>query len=589
MAVDDALSDLSGLPAVPAGTPAAGPYSHLDGALNDLNAALTAGQESAGAVPAFSVAPPQYETPSQFHGATNRAAKAFTFGLSEPVNAVADATFGALTGKGSWPDLYQKSMGQQRGEAENYSQAYPVTNAAAATLGSVGSVAPGLGPGMTTATQIPAGVTLLKNVGTGAALGGATGAAGGLSESKSPDLAGTAYDAGIGALKGAAIGAAVPLVIGGGARMLNPQTDANVQKLMDLGVKPTPGQVVGGMVGRAEEGLQSVPVVGDFIRNGRAGAIHQLNRGVIDSEVLAPIGEKLVPHTPLGRDAIKEAAIKVGDAYDRLVPQLTGKLDPQFTADLTSLRSLAQNMHPDRATQFENILQDQVLRKISPNGTMTGQSFKEAEGELGKLASSYRNSSSGDERALGSALQETQATLRNWLQRSNPQKATELAAVNTAYGNLLRVQGASGRIGAEEGVFSPAQLLASVRSLDNSLRKGAFARGDAKMQDIADAAKTVLGNHVPDSGTPYRYLLGALGASALGHGTGMGEALGPMAIAAPAIAGGLMAGAYSGPGRSALASLLASRPDWVRSGGDVLRQTAPAISAETGYLAARPR
>jgi hypothetical protein len=558
------------------------------GALSDLESALASSESPQG--PTQYMSAPQFETPDLFHGATNRAAKAMTFGLSESVNAAADATYGYLTGKGPWSDLYQKGLAQQRGEAENYAQAHPIANAVGATAGSLGAVAPGLGAGLTTATAPSIGGGLLRNMGTGAALGSATGAAGGLSDSNASDLAGTAYDAGVAALKGAGIGAAVPLVLGGGARMLNPQTNPDIQKLMDLGVRPTPGQVLGGMAGRAEEGLQSTPVIGDFIRNGRAGAIQDLNRGVINKEVLAPIGEELSPGTALGRDAISEAHAKVTAAYDKLVPQLTGKVDPQFTADIANLRSMAATGLPaDRAAQFENILQNQVLNKISPNGTMTGDSFKEAESALGRLASNYRNSVDGDQRQLGGGIQEIQATLRNLLQRSNPARAAELSAVNNAYGNLLRVQTAAGRIGAEEGVFSPAQLLSSVRQLDNSLRKGAFARGDAKMQDIADTAKTVLGNHLPDSGTPYRYLLAGLGASALGHGTGLGAAIGPAGVLAPALAGAGMAAAYSTPGRATLAELLAGRPDWMRAGGDILRQAVPATSAETGYLAGARR
>ena len=85
----------------------------------------------------------------------------------------------------------------------------------------------------------------------------------------------------------------------------------------------------------------------------------------------------------------------------------------------------------------------------------------------------------------------------------NPARAPELRAANEAFANALRVEGGAGKIGSDQGVFTPDHLLSSVRQLDPSLRKGTFARGDALMQDLGDAGKAVLGNKVPDSGTPF--------------------------------------------------------------------------------------
>jgi len=384
-------------------------------------------------------------------------------------------------------------------------------------------------------------------------------------------------DAGVGAVLG---GASAPL-IGGIARMVNPKVDPGVKALMDIGVRPTPGQILGGSAGRIEEGMQSIPLLGDFIKSGRGGAINQFNRGVIDNEVLAPIGGKLPRDMPLGRDAIAEAGDQVKAAYNSLLPKLTVQADQKFGADIAQLRGMAQYMPAENAQQFEKILQRELLDKIAPGGGMTGVGFKEAESTLGRLAADYRNSAIASERQLGGAFQQMQATLRDLLTRSNPNHATELGAINTAYANLLRVQGAAGRIGSEEGVFSPAQLLSSVRQLDPSLRHGAFARGEAKMQEIAEAGKTVLGNKVPDSGTPFRNLVsilaGALGGGAIGSG-----AVSP-GMAAGLLGGGAATGAaYSDAGRAALAHLLASRPDMAPAIAARLRQSAPIGAAAAG-------
>jgi hypothetical protein len=43
--------------------------------------------------------------------------------------------------------------------------------------------------------------------------------------------------------------------------------------------------------------------------------------------------------------------------------------------------------------------------------------------------------------------------------------------------------------------------------MDKSTQKGAFAEGRALGQDLAEAAKSVMGQTVPDSGTPLRMLV----------------------------------------------------------------------------------
>ena len=75
------------------------------------------------------------------------------------------------------------------------------------------------------------------------------------------------------------------------------------------------------------------------------------------------------------------------------------------------------------------------------------------------------------------------------------------------------------------------------------------------MQDLSESAKTALGNKVPDSGTPYRALVGAIaaagGAGAAGFPS-VATALGALA-ASPLL--------YSKAGQNALATLLTKRPD----------------------------
>lgn len=413
--------------------------------------------------------------------------------------------------------------------------------------------------------------------------GAASGAASGALQPVDPAGGDFWKQTGSGALGGAAVGAAAPALFGGVARIVSPKSSDNVQTLLNAGVTPTPGQVLGNSgqswlgdflgrsANRLEEGGQSIPIVGDVVGAARGRTIGDFNRGAIN-QVLKPIGETLDEKTPLGREAISEAATKVGDAYDRLIPQLTVKVDPQFHQDMAQISSMAQFLPKASEDQFRKVLGGQVLSKFSPNGTMTGESFKEVESTLGRLASDYSNSAIAEERQLGGAFRQTQANLRDLLERSNPDRAAELQGVNTAYANLLRVQGAAAAVGSKEGVFTPAQLLRSVASLDPSLRKSSFARGGALMQDYAEAGKTVLGDKVPDSGTAFRTMagLGALGG------------LHAYSPALAATAGGLGAGAmaaYSPWGHQLISRGLASRPEGAAALAKGIRQITPLGSA----------
>lgn len=366
------------------------------------------------------------------------------------------------------------------------------------------------------------------------------------------------------------------------SRIISPNVSPEVKTLMDAGVSPTPGQVMGGAAKRVEDATTSIPLVGDAVRMAQKRAVEDFNRGAIN-RALEPISEKLDGKTLLGRDAIDEAITKVSKAYDDLLPKLTTKADPRFVSDMGQLHSLTRNMLPERAAQFDKIVADKLFSKMNPStGTISGEALKEAESELGRLAAKYGGSLDGDQQILGDALKQTVANLRSLVERSNPQYASELKNINTSYAQVLRLQNAASRLGSEEGVFSPAQLLGAVRQMDRSLNKRQFARGDALMQDFAEAGKTVLGPRVPDSGTPTRALVagGLLGSAGAGAGA--------LAGVNPLVAGGLGAGllgGYTPLGQRATAALLARRPGFATPLAQAVEETLPYLGSAGGLLA----
>jgi hypothetical protein len=373
-----------------------------------------------------------------------------------------------------------------------------------------------------------------------------------------------------------AVGAGIAKVI---SRLISPKSSPEVQQLMDMGVRPTPGQTLGGVAKRIEDAATSIPLVGDVIKRGQTRAIEDFNRGTIN-KALEPIGEKLSGKTLLGRDAIDEAITKVSGAYDDLLPKMIAKADPKFVTDMTQLRSMTGGMVAERQAQFNKIAMDKLFSKFNPQTqTISGPELKVAESELGRLAKNYSNSADADQRMLGDAIKQLQANLRSLVGRSNPQFADQLGKINSSYAQVIRLQRAAGYLGAEDGVFSPSQLLSAVKASDPSLNKRAFARGDALMQDVAEAGKSVLGPRVPDSGTPLRAMVG--GGLLAGSMGGAGAAAGINPLMAGGVGAGLLAG-YTPMGQGLTASLLARRPEAAAPLAEAIERALPYVGSGAG-------
>lgn len=395
------------------------------------------------------------------------------------------------------------------------------------------------------------GLSLGARVAGGAGTGAATGA---LMDTENPWQA---------AAMGAAVGGAVPAAMAGVQRVIAPKASTNeaLQLLRKEGVNPTLGQALGGMANRMEEKLVSVPVLGDAVRGARERATEQFNKAALN-RALKPIGASV---EKIGRDGVDEVATKLGQAYDDLLPKLSFRADNAFSTDLQRLQGMAADLEPAQAQQFEKFLRDKVVGKLSHAGGMTGQTFKQVEGDLGTLAKNYSGSAMASEKQLGGALLELQDTLRRTLERSNPQQSKQLKAINEGYANYARLRQAASMVGAEDGVFTANQLTNAVKAMDKSAGKGNFARGKSLMQDLADAGKNVLGNKVPNSGTADRLLPTA---ALVGSG-----AINP---AIPlSVLGGSMA--YTPALQRALVNAVASRPQSAQAVAEGFRKGASVL------------
>lgn len=309
------------------------------------------------------------------------------------------------------------------------------------------------------------------------------------------------------------VGAGTSAALGATARALGgvtaPRLNPDVRALLDAGVQLTPGQMAGRIPKRAEEAGKSIPVTGSFIRGAEGRSLDSYNLATAN-RALAPIGVML-PEGTRGRDAVAAGQQALSGAYDSLLPGLTFRMDQQFGRDVTSLRNMIQEMPPEQQRQFGTLLTNRVAQRLAPTGTMDGLTLKQVQSELGNFAREYGRSGDAAQRQLGHAVEEVNEAIRHALERQNPHAADQLRAIDTAYAMFTRIENAAARRPTGGGQYTPGDLLAAVKSADSTVRKRAFSRGDALLQDWAEIGNRVLTNRLPDSGTPERMAWDVLG------------------------------------------------------------------------------
>jgi hypothetical protein len=402
----------------------------------------------------------------------------------------------------------------------------------------------------------------LTKVGAGAAAGAATGA---LQPVVGEEFAGEkASQIGLGAVSGA-VGEKVAAGVG---RVAKPLVSKAEQTMRDLGIVPTPGQVLGGRFKSAEEFAQNLPLVGSQIENARQKTIFNFNKGVIN-KALNKVGTTL-PDDVVGRDAVAFATDEVSKKYDDVLAKMSFKLDFKTTSDILGSLSKSNLPSPGQRETVQEVVNNIMLSKFPANSQLTGTNIKAIESDLRKEALNYLNSASASDRQIGEALQGVLGVFKKEIGYQNPKLTPELRRVDSAFGDLAIMKIAAANSGAENGVFSPKQYQVAVRQADLSRKKARFAEGRARGQIDADAALKILGEDAKST------LEGRLAAQVGGGIT----VLSNPAIGVPTALG--ISGVYSPLGLQVSDLLLRSRPEIVKQFGDLVQKQ----SAEIGGIGA---
>lgn len=444
-------------------------------------------------------------------------ARGISLGTSD--NAEAGLAAAILKAKGdprAMYDIYSQLDNQVNASIDESQKQHPGLKAAEITSSFMTPGLRGLGAWISRGTNWAG--RAVRAAGSGAAMGGV----GGAGYAKPGDEA-------AGAEHGAKVGAVVGPLMQGAGELLAPVGTAANRLLSQLGIRQTWGQMLGGAGKATEEKAQSIPGLGDVIKNASRVGVEDLNRATYNA-ALAPLGMAVPRNFPVGNEGFAQVDDIISAQYDHLLPQLTFQPDQQFVADMTRVTHDVAALPQEQQRAFAALMDREIagkLTNIGHNGgpAMDGDTFKGVESEIGRQARGLASDPSWNQRELGSAVRQALMAVRQGLERSNPRFQAQLQPINQAYATLLRIQDATSKLGAKDGVFTGAQLLNAVKGMATSKKQ--FARGEAPLQPLAMAAKQVQGNNYPDSGTAGRALIGAGlvgGAHMVSPGTAVGLA-----------------------------------------------------------------
>lgn len=319
-------------------------------------------------------------------------------------------------------------------------------------------------------------------------------------------------------------------------RPATPHQEA-AQRLQREGVHLTPGQAEGGRAKTFEDRAETgSPYRGPAIAEARGRAQDSFNRVALNRAYHA-VGEHMpTDEGPVGREAIDRLEKRLGGAYERaLVGAQAGK-DAEWAHDVSVTKTHAKSLDPSRRATLDTGL-ERVERLFGPDDKMEEHDFKSTESWLRRQARGYRGNRDFEDRQLGDRFDDLANALRRSVERhSPPGTVAALKRVDTGWAVFKRLQRASAQAGRPDGTFTPKELATSIRVLDRSLDKSAFARGDALLQDLARDAQEVMPNKVRDPGTAAQLktglagrALGMAGGAVLGAHVPFGSEIGAMA------------------------------------------------------------
>lgn len=450
------------------------------------------------------------------------AADLATFGLADKISAAGNAVLplDRLTGRKvssvwdgkSLGDAFRSNLvGEQATDAAD-SFVNPAARLSGQVVGGVLGPVPGRGLIAKGAARLGRTAPVARVVGEAAVQSGLYGAGKGDSTDVSERLKSGATDA----AKGTAGALAGYGLIRGGARVISPKVSQEVADLANAGVVMTPGQRGGRLSRWVENTSESIPGVGVPIRAAKARGIQQFNKAWTD-EALAPIKAKLPGNVPAGYKAIEWAQEAVSKAYDDALKGINAPADEAFQKGLADTAAKYSKLPKDQRSAFQAIMQLRINPLLAGKPTLDGPTLQKVYRSLQRDISGFRKKGDPIADLTADALEDVRDQFMGLAERHAGAGAKGFRAANEASARLARIEEAAARPNSVGGVFSPTTAASTAAKKGYGTTRQNVARGEARMQRLADSAKAVLPDTVPNSGTAERVgLMGLLTAGGAG-------------------------------------------------------------------------
>lgn len=422
----------------------------------------------------------------EFAGDTGRAlAQGLSFGIADEMEAGARALYAKFIEGKDFNTAYNETVKEIRSDISQFREDNPKTAYGTEIAGNIPTGA------LATLRLAKLGFTPMKNLITQGSIYGA-GTGEGTIE-RVPD-----------AVTGGAISGAI-------GKALPPITD-KAKELIGQGIPLTVGQSVGGGIRKIEEGLKSIPFLGDAIVGAEIRATQGFNKATF-KKVLEPLEKygvnlkKALKKETTGNELYKEASNIISKGYEKLKPKLKfpNRDQVQSVYDDVILNQ-AEIMPKSMSNRFLIDMDELVYKNFSPDGSLSGKGFKDIQSGLRELIRNYKNSGDQITRNYAGSYDKVLDALNNTLVKNNPKYADELTALDFSFKMLNTVGKAVEKGSNRQGTFTPANLMSAVRSSDDSLRKSSVRKGEALLQDMALKGQN-LNLTLPDSGTASRQLI----------------------------------------------------------------------------------
>ena len=221
-------------------------------------------------------------------------------------------------------------------------------------------------------------------------------------------------------------------------KVLPPVTE-KAKELIKQGVPLTVGQSVGGGLRKIEEGIKSIPFLGDPIVGAEIRATQGFNKATF-RKVLEPLEKygvnlkKQLKGKTTGNELYKTAENIINNGYEKLKPKLKfpTRAELQSVYDDVILKQAA-TMPKSVNNQFLQDMDNIVYANFSPDGSLSGEGFKKIQSGLREQIRGYISSGDQVTRNYADSYDKVLEALTDTLVKNNPKYAPQLNELDFSF------------------------------------------------------------------------------------------------------------------------------------------------------------